>query len=242
MQHTSVVVMAMAVVTLGAASGATREARAQGTATRYPSMAPLDQYLIADVQSEIVLARSAAPAAVSDSAEVMVLGRSGYTVAVHGSNGFVCLVERSWVMDTRNPQFWNPKIRSPNCWNAVAARTFVPFDLMRTRLVLAGKSKAEIAQAVASALGTEALPNVARGAMCYMMSKSQYLNDGAKSWYPHVMFYLPGDVTNNWGANLAGTPIAATNVLEAGVTIFDVLVPTWSDGTTAPERRKPHEH
>ena len=38
-------------------------------------------------------------------------------------------------------------------------------------------------------------------AMCYMMSKQQYLNYQAKSWYPHLMFYVAGDVPKNWGAN-----------------------------------------
>ena len=40
-------------------------------------MAPLDQYLMPDENSEIALARSAAPASISDGAEVMVLGREG---------------------------------------------------------------------------------------------------------------------------------------------------------------------
>jgi hypothetical protein len=52
--------------------GATRQARAQAEKTAYPAMAPVDAYLIADRDSEIALARSAAPASISDGAEVMV--------------------------------------------------------------------------------------------------------------------------------------------------------------------------
>lgn len=229
-------VVGWTVVALLVICGAPRAACAQATATAYASMAPLDQYLMPDLQSEIALARSAAPASISDSAEVMVLGRDGYTVAVHGENGFVCLVERSWVMATDNPEFWNPKIRSPNCWNSVAARTFVPFDLMKTKLALAGKSKAEIARTVAAALGTDELPAVAPGALCYMMSKEQYLNDGAKSWYSHVMFYAPGDARSRSGANLPGSPVSAFYAREVGATVFQVLVRRWSDGTPAPQR------
>ena len=55
--------------------GATCLARAQAEKTPYPAMAPLDQYLMPDENSEIALARSAAPASISDGAEVMVLGR-----------------------------------------------------------------------------------------------------------------------------------------------------------------------
>ena len=62
---------------------------AQAAKDAYPAMAPLDQYLIADEQSEIALARSAAPASISDAAEVMVLQRDGYKTAVKGTNGFM---------------------------------------------------------------------------------------------------------------------------------------------------------
>jgi hypothetical protein len=72
-------------------------AQAQDSKGPYPSMAPLDQYLMADRNAEIALARSAAPAAISNDAEVLVLGRSGYETAVKGKNGFVCAVERGWM-------------------------------------------------------------------------------------------------------------------------------------------------
>jgi hypothetical protein len=110
----------------------------------YPAMAPFDQYLMPDENSEIALARSAAPASISDGAEVMVLGRNGYTTAVKGTNGFLCIVERSWGAATDHPEFWNPKVRAPICFNPPAARTFVPIYLMKTKLVLEGKSKTEI--------------------------------------------------------------------------------------------------
>ena len=103
--------------------GATRQAAAQAEKAAYPAMAPVDEYLIADENSEIALARSAAPASISDGAEVMVLGRKGFTTAVKGTNGFLCVVERSWGAATDAPEFWNPKIRSPICFNPAAART-----------------------------------------------------------------------------------------------------------------------
>ncbi|HWW93615.1 MAG TPA: hypothetical protein VN375_09640, partial [Vicinamibacteria bacterium] len=53
----------------------------------YPGMAPLEQYLIAERNAEIALARSAAPDSISREAEVMVLGRRGYETAVKGKNG-----------------------------------------------------------------------------------------------------------------------------------------------------------
>jgi hypothetical protein len=201
--------------------------------TQYPKMAPLDQYLM-NRDAEIALARSAAPASVSDGATVMAMGRDGYTTAVQGTNGFLCYVERSWARGTDDPEFWNPKLRSPNCFNQAAAMSVAQVYLMKTQLVLAGKSKAEINQGIAAALDSGKLPALPPGGMCYMMSKQQYLNDGAKSWYPHVMFYVAGDVAKSWGANLDGSPVIAVYNAEARVTTFMVVVRHWSDGTPGP--------
>src|ERR1700689_5309792 len=154
------------------------QAVAQAGKVAYPAMAPLDQYLIPDEKSEIALARIAPPASISDGAEVMVLGRTGYKTAVKGTNGFLCIVERSWGATTDHPEFWNPKIRGAICFNPPSARSFAPVYLMKTKLVLAGKSKTEIVQATASALDKKELPVLEPGAMCYMMSKQQYLTAG----------------------------------------------------------------
>lgn len=215
-------------------SGAILRAQAQVETPSYPVMASLDQYLIPDKNSEIELARSAAPKSISDGAEVMVLGRQGYATAVKGTNGFLCMVERSWGAATDDPGFWNPKVRSPICFNQPAARTFAPIYLMKTKLVLAGKSKAEIVQAIASALGKKELRPLEPGAMCYMLSKRQFLSDEGKSWHPHLMFFVSGDAAKSWGANLSGSPVMASDDPEEGVTIFMVWVAMWSDGTPAP--------
>ena len=208
--------------------------RAQVEKAPYPAMAPLDQYLISDENAEIALARSAAPASVSDAAEVMVLRRDGYATAVKGSNGFLCIVERAWANPSDASDFWNPKMRAPTCYNPAAASTFLPIFLMKTKLVLAGKSRPEIAAAIASALEKKELPALEPGTLVYMMSKQQYLNDGAKSWHPHVMFLVAGDAEKSWGANLRGSPIIAANNPEQRVTIFIVLANEWSDGTPGP--------
>ena len=191
---------ALSFVALAVTLPAAWQAPAQQVKSVYPTMAPIDQYLIADRDAEIALARTAAPASVSDGAEVLVLGRDGYTTAVKGGNGFVCLVERAFAASTDFTEFWNPKNRSPICLNAAAARTHIPLEKMKAKLVLAGKSKAEISQAVTSALDNKELPPPEPGAMCYMMSKQQYLNDGAKNWHPHLMWFIPGDAAKSWGA------------------------------------------
>jgi hypothetical protein len=83
-------------------------------------MAPFDQYLMPDENSEIALARSAAPASVSDGSEVRYWDAMD-TAPRKGVNGFLCLVERSWGAATYDPDFWNPKVRAPICFNPPAA-------------------------------------------------------------------------------------------------------------------------
>jgi hypothetical protein len=207
---------------------------AQDGIAAFRAMAPLDQYLISDEKSEIALARSAAPGSISDGAEVMVLGREGYKTAVKGTNGFLCIVERSWGASTDQTEFWNPKIRAPHCFNAQATRSFAPIYLMKTRLALAGKSKPEIAPAIATALDKKELPALEPGAMAYMMSKQQYLNDRDRTWHPHAMFFFPGNMTKSWAADDPNSPVLVGNDAQERVTILFVLADKWSDGTAAP--------
>src|SRR3974390_3122937 len=91
------------------------QAIAQDAKTPYPNMAPIEQYLM-DRTAEVALARSAAPESISRDAEVLVLGRHGFETAIKGKNGFVCIVERSWT-SAPDPDFWNPKVRTPICYN-----------------------------------------------------------------------------------------------------------------------------
>ena len=198
----------------------------------YPAMAPLAQYLMPEAD-EIALARTAAPTAVSADADVMVLRKDGYATAAKGTNGFMCLVERGWAGDSSFADFWNARQRAPICFNPAAVATWVPIYLMKTQLALAGKSKKEIVQATSAALDDRRLPAIAPGAMSFMMSKQQYLNDEDKAWRPHTMFFVPADA-KTWGANVKGSPVMAADDPEEHVTIFMIPADHWSDGSAAP--------
>jgi hypothetical protein len=214
--------------------GKLRQAQAQEAKEPYPSIAPLDQYLITDRNAEIALARSAAPPSISHDATVMVLGRRGYETAVKGKNGFVCVVERAWTSSFDSPEFWNPKNRSPLCLNPPAARTVLPITLMRTKFVLAGKSKDEIQKSIKAAIENKELPALDPGGMTYMMSRQGYLNDSAGHWHPHLMFYVPLTDSMTWGAGMPGSPVLLNqhfNGAPEPVTEFMIPVPKWSDGT-----------
>ncbi len=210
-------------------------------ASRYASMAPVQQYLSADQAAEIALARSAAPRSIADNATVMTLGKEKYQTAVRGTNGFVCFVERSWAKDFDQPDFWNPRLRMPQCWNAAAARSLLPEYLERTQWVLAGVSKDEMIARTRAAWASHEFGPPAPGSMAYMMSKDQMISDptppAPDHWYPHVMFFVPavaGPEGAAWGANLSGTPIfSATSDVEP-VTTYFVVAPKWSDGTVGP--------
>jgi len=200
-------------------------------------MAPLDKYLM-DRSAEIALAKSAAPPSIADKASVLVLTTHGYETAVKGSNGFVCAVERSWMAQYDFPQFWNPSMRGPLCYNPAAVRSILPYTIKRTELVLAGKSKAEMTKAIGDGIKKHLLPPLEAGAMTYMMAKGQFLNDQAHNWMPHLMFYFPRAAGANWGADLPGAPpMLNPQFQESPEAISVIMVPVkhWSDGTPAPE-------
>jgi hypothetical protein len=224
---------AILALTLAIFLGACWRAQAADTKAPYPNMAPLDQYLM-DRSDEVALARSAAPVSVARDATVMVLGRHGYETAVEGKNGFVCVVERSWMSPFDDPQFWNPKLRGPLCLNPQAVRSILPLTFKRTELVLAGLSKAQIIQGI-QAFSAKELPALEPGAMCYMLSKQGYLNDDVGHWLPHLMIYTPRTDASGWGANLPGSPVM---LLPQDPTdpesVFLIPLRTWSDGSAAP--------
>lgn len=228
--------IALGVFASVAALCAARPGCAADANSPYPSMAPLDQYLIADRSDEIALARSAAPPSVSGDATVLVLGSHGYETAVEGKNGFVCIVERAWMGAFDNPEFWNPKNRGPSCFNPSAARSVMPITLLRTKLVLSGKSKTEIEEGMKTAVENKELPALEPGGMTYMMSKQGRLNDRAGHWVPHLMFYVPLKDAMTWGAGEPGSPVLVNphfNGAPEPVTEFMVPVSEWSDGTPA---------
>jgi hypothetical protein len=133
------------------------------------------------------------------------------------------------------PEFWNPKMRGPDCYNPQAAQSVLPIVYLRTKLALAGESRAGIERGVEAALAAKKLPPLLPGAMSYMMSKQGYLNDSAGHWMPHLMIYAPLGV--DWGASLPGSTIVLSPQFDGKPEPMQLfLVPTgrWSDGTVAP--------
>jgi hypothetical protein len=178
-------------------------------------------------EREVALARTAAPAAVSRKATVMVLTERGFETAVKGTNGVTCVVNRS-----------HPQSLEPHCFDAEGSATILPMELKRTELLREGKSPAEIDREIAAGLldGTYRLPR--RPAMSYMMSPEQvlYSDEGRKvgRWKPHLMIYYPHLASADLG--LGGPPSSeAALVVDDGkaTSNITIILETFTGADTA---------
>jgi hypothetical protein len=221
-------------VAMIALCGAAWWGQAQEPQQTYQRLAPINQYLIADRNAEIILARSAAPDSISRDADIWVLGAHGYQTAVKGKNGFVCIVERSWMAPFDDPEFLNPDQRLPLCLNPPGARSHLPLTFKTTELALAGRSKTQMFDGIKSAFDKKELPMPEAGAMCYMMSKQQYFGRKYGNADPHLMFWFPKTEDTFWGAGLPGSPVYVHQYSPQPITEFIISVSKWSDGTAAP--------
>ncbi len=201
-------------------------------------------YLMPDRADEVALARSAAPASVSDRATVMVLGRSGFVPAARGENGFTCLVARSFAGRLDDPDFWNPRVRAPHCFNPEASRTVLVEMLKRAEWVLAGVPLPEIAARTHRAYASHELPAPAPGSMAYMTSRGQHLQDAdPHHWMPHLMLYFDKSLpAADWGAGGFSAPVIDAAASDPHAEFLTLLVPVqrWSDGTLALEESAHH--
>jgi hypothetical protein len=227
----------VALLGLTALGHASAEAPAHEAGAPYPTMAATALYMAADPSAEIALARSAAPPALSRDATILVLGQHGYETAVKGTNGFVCIVERSWMNRFDSAEFWNPKMRGPVCLNPTAVRSILPHTIKRTEMAFAGVSKTQMIVRLKQATESHEIPALEPGAMSYMLSKDGNLGDSIGHWHPHLMFYGPKSDGADWGANLPGSPVLVDPQSRNEPVPFNtyfVTVPFWSDGSAAP--------
>ncbi len=232
--RTITIAAASAILALVAGLSSAYAATAPDAKAQYTNMAPLHLYL-EDRDTEIALARSAAPDAISRDATVMVLTGHGYVTAVEGKNGFVCVVERAWMSPEDSPSFWNPKMRGPVCFNPPAARSIFPVNLERTKLAIAGKSKAQIIAANKDAYDKKELPRLEPGSMSYMMSKRACLTANGGN-LAHVMIYTPHADPATWGDGVPNAPLLLNPQFKGAepIDVWVIAVPNWSDGTPAP--------
>ena len=192
-------------------------------AAQYP---PPSEYLMPR-DAEIALARSAAPANISDRATIQVLTKSGYEVAHKGDNGFVCMVMRGWAAPTYTPaQFRNlvydASVRAPICFDTVASRTVMPYYELRSKLGMEGKTPDQIAGGIQAAYAKGELPKRDAVSFAYMWSADQELGPGVGHWHPHMMVFAPYYQNSMLGGNEFGK--ALPQVSDDAGTPFTVIV------------------
>ena len=133
-----------------------------------------------------------------------------------------------------NPEFWNPKNRSPICYNAPAVRSLLPYAMKQTALALAGASKSQIVDAIKAAVAKKELGAPEAGSMAYMMSKDAYLTDRGGHNLAHLMFELPRD------GSFRDDAAFFVSWDPAPVIEFNVPVGQWSDGSPIAPPSKNH--
>src|SRR5262245_35882449 len=192
---------------------------------QYP---PLREYLMSR-DAEIALAKSAAPANISDHATVKVLTASGYEVVHQGNNGFVCMVMRGCAAPTYTPtQFRNlvydATVRAPICFDPAASRTVMPYYELRSKLGMEGKTPEQIAESVQAAYVTGKLPKRESVSFAYMWSADQSLGPGIGAWHTHMMIFAPYYENSMLGGNEFGQALPQVSD-DAGTPFTVVVIP-----------------
>jgi hypothetical protein len=217
------------IVAVFAATVVVAAAAMSGAAQSEPRYPPLSEYLLPR-DAEIALAKSAAPANISDHATIKVLTESGFEVVSEGDNGFVCIVMRGWSAPTYTPaQFLNlvydPRVIAPICFDPEASRTVLPYYELRTKLGMEGQTPDEIAAGVEAAYARGELPKRGEVSFAYMWSADQNLIPGvAAAWHPHMMVFAPYYVNESVGGNEFGGPLPQVSD-DAGTPFTVVVIP-----------------
>lgn len=180
---------------------------------------------------EIALARSAAPAEVSRDATVYVLTDTGYAVAVPGTNGNACLVDRSW-----------PDSLEPQCFDPEARATIMQTSLAQMAGIQQGRPAESIDRELAEGMRSGRFRLPTRPAMSYMMSSAQRLigDDGrpAGAWQPHLMLFMPYMTSEQLGLGATPNPAAGIMVDSGKPTAnLMVIVKKFVDPEGSPDAR-----
>jgi hypothetical protein len=181
-----------------------------------------------DRAAEIALAKSAAPAAISDRARVWILTDRGYQIADSGKGPVNCYVGRPWVESVE-----------PHCLDAEGSATILPIQIRRVELYIAGKSFEEAEREIASGIAAGKFRLPTRPAVTYMMSAAQDLitetGNSVGSWQPHLMIYFPN--LPDEGTGLSGF-VPGVGFVENPGTPFSALIVPLATFVPAPSGRR----
>lgn len=135
-----------------------------------------------DVQ--IRIAKLAAPKEVTDHADIYILGRRGYELAVRGDNGFSCMIERE-----------KPDTMEPECYDAEGSATTMKVRSYEEQQRASGVGEQAIEESIKAGYKSGKFKPPSKAGIVYMLSDYNYVlnpETGKIIHFPgHLMFYAP---------------------------------------------------
>ena len=188
-------------------------------------------------ERQIELALSAAPDEVSSKAAVYVLGPKGYEKVREGTNGFSCLIERSFKGTTQTSS-------APACFDAEGSGSIMVAYLRREELRAEGKSEEEVKEDIAQGY-KDGRFKVPGPGFLYMMSNENFVynNVSGKSGFvaPHLMFYAPNKTANDVGYDSV-SPTMVPYLTGSGIGPESLLVVAAEKPSQGNSAGEPHKH
>jgi hypothetical protein len=166
---------------------------------------------------EVALARSAAPANISDSATVYVFTDSGFVLAERGTNDVACYVSRSW-----------PASIEPHCFDAEGAASIMRIHMREVELLHRGLTPDAAQREMAPDIFAGKLRLPSKPAVSWMFSAEQKLisdsGQPAGRWRPHIMIYYPY-LSPMPGADGGAPTFLGGMVSGAGTSQSSIIIP-----------------
>jgi len=188
-------------------------------------------------ERQIDLALSAAPTEVSSKAAVYILGPKGYEKVREGTNGFSCLIERSFKGTTQTSS-------APACFDAEGSGSIMVAYLRREELRAEGKSEEEIKEDIAKGY-EDGRFKVPGPGFLYMMSNENFVynNVSGKSGFvaPHLMFYAPNKTANDVGYDSV-SPTMVPYLTGSGIGPESLLVVAAEKPSQGDSAGESHKH
>lgn len=176
-------------------------------------------------EAEIAMARAAAPAAVSARATIYVAGPEGYEVAIEGTNGWGCFVQRN---ASATGLF-------PRCDDAERVASLYPVYHLLEEYRAMGRSATDYDRDVAEGLRNGTFRAPAAGALSYMLA------EGAIK--PHIMVSMPGcEVTDLGLANVQQMSDSSLTTILRGIGDHDCELVVWTPPTSVQKHGVKPEH
>lgn len=155
-----------------------------------------------DRAEELRLAMSAAPRFIHMTADVYVLSRHGFDLAIDGPGPWSCLVVRGMT---------DPSALAPMCLDRHATKTVLPTLLRRAALRSRGMTPHAVAAEVSRQFGSGELPLPSGPAYAYMLSDAEFGSTEFGQSTPQVLLFLPyatnDEVGGDPGASAGGAAL-----------------------------------